>query len=99
MAHRLSPEAEADLDEIWFYIASNGSVDAADRFIDILTSRFLFLTTHSRAGRARDDLAEGIRTFPVGDYVVLYRVDDDAVLVSRVVRGSRDLEALLDDRR
>lgn len=31
MAHRLASEAEADLDELWFYVASNGSVKSADR--------------------------------------------------------------------
>jgi plasmid stabilization system protein ParE len=61
MAHRLSPEAETDLDEIWFYIAINGTVDAADRFVDALTNRFFLLATHTRAGRARDELAEGLR--------------------------------------
>jgi hypothetical protein len=41
MAHRLSPEAEAELDGIWYYIATeSGSMDVADRFIDSLTRRF-----------------------------------------------------------
>jgi len=96
MAHRLSPEAQADLDERWFYIASNGSVDAADRFVDALTTRFFLLATHTRAGRQRDDLSHGLRMFPVGDYVVLYRVEGDDVVIVRVVRGSRDLEPLFD---
>ena len=97
MAHRLAPEAEADLNELWFYIASNGSVDAADRFVDALTNRFFLLATHTRAGRQRDDLSRGMRMFPVGDYIVLYRIDGDDVVIVRVVRGSRDLEPLFDD--
>ena len=33
MAHRVSPEAEAELDGIWYYIATeSGSMDVADRF-------------------------------------------------------------------
>ena len=99
MAHRLSPEAEADLDETWFYIASNGTVEAADRLVDALTRRFFLLATHTRAGRARDELAEGMRAFPVGDYLVLYRIEGDDVLIVRVVRGSRDLDPLFDDER
>jgi toxin ParE1/3/4 len=97
MAHRLAPEAEADLDELWFYIASNGSVDAADRFVDALTTRFFLLATHTRAGRQRNDFSAGLRMFPVGDYVVLYRVEGDDVLIVRVVRGSQDLEPLFDE--
>jgi toxin ParE1/3/4 len=63
--------------------------------VDSLTTRFFLLGTHPRAGRQRDDLWPGMRVFPVGDYVVLYRVDGNDVLIDRVVRGSRDLEALL----
>ena len=41
---------------------------------------------------ARDDLRPGIRAFPVGDYLILYRGADVAIV--RVVHGSRDLAAL-----
>jgi toxin ParE1/3/4 len=97
MAHRLAPEAEADLDELWYYVASNSSIEVADRLVDSLTTRFFLLGTHPRAGRKRDDLLPGIRGFPVGDYLVLYRIERADVVIVRVVRGSRDLEALLGD--
>ena len=96
MAHRLAPEARADLDELWFYVASNSSADVADRLVDTLTTRFFLLAQYPRAGRQRDDLYPGIRIFPVGDYVVLYRIAGDDVLIDRVVRGSRDLDTLLE---
>ena len=94
MAHRLAPEAELDLDELWFYVAGNGSVANADRLVESLTARFFLLGMHPRAGRQRDDLRPGLRTFPVSDYVVFYRIEGDDVLIQRVVRGSRDLETL-----
>jgi toxin ParE1/3/4 len=99
MAHRLSPEAEADLDEIWYYIATHsGSVETADRFVDSVTARFSLLAEYPIAGRRRDhDLRPGVRTFPVGEYVIAYRIDGDDVLIQRVVRGSRDIETLFGD--
>ena len=52
MAHYISPLAEADLDDIWYYIATqSGSVEAADRLIDSLTRRFLLLANHVIAHR------------------------------------------------
>ena len=55
MAHHISSLAEADLDDIWYYIATqSGSVEAADRLIDSLTRRFL-LANHPYIGRARDE--------------------------------------------
>lgn len=86
MGHRLSPEAEAELDGIWYYIANkSGSIDIADRFVDSLTERF----------RRRDaDLGVGILSFPVGKFIIVYRIEEEAVLILHVVRGSRNLEAL-----
>jgi toxin ParE1/3/4 len=47
-------------------------------------------------GRSRDeDLRIGLRTFPVGAYLIIYRVADENVIILRVVRGSRDVGALL----
>lgn len=95
MAHRLAPEAETDLDELWHYVATNASVETADRLVDSLTTRFFLLSRYPRVGRRRDDLRPGIRSFPVGKYIVFYRLEGEDVLIQRVVRGSRDLAALL----
>jgi toxin ParE1/3/4 len=47
-------------------------------------------------GRARDaDLRPGLRSFPVGDFIIVYRIEDGDVLILRVLRGSRDLQTLL----
>ena len=56
MAHRVAPEAESGLDEIWYYIArESGSVVIADRIIDLITERFFLLGRHSHLGRRRDE--------------------------------------------
>lgn len=36
----------------------------------------------------------GLRSFPVGEYVVIDRVEGDDVVILRVLRGSRNLQAL-----
>ena len=97
MAHRLSSETEDDLDELWYYIATqSGSAEIADRLVDAITRRFFLLSGYPEAGRKRDhDLRPGVRTFPVGEYLIAYRLDGSDVLILRVLRGSRDVEALL----
>ncbi len=50
---------------------------------------------HPYIGRARDeDFGVGSRSFPVGDYVIVYRVEGEDVLILRVAHGRRDIEAL-----
>jgi toxin ParE1/3/4 len=97
MAHRLAPAAEAELDDIWHYIATESrSIEIADRVVDSIADRFLLVASHPHIGRRRDeDLRPGLRSVPVGEYVIIYRVEDDGVLILHVVRGSRDIEGLL----
>ncbi|MGP8156928.1 MAG: type II toxin-antitoxin system RelE/ParE family toxin [Candidatus Acidiferrales bacterium] len=63
--------------------------------MDSITERFLLLANFPNIARRRDeDLRPDLRSFPVGEYVVFYRVRDEDVLILRVLRGSRDIEAL-----
>jgi len=96
MGHLRSPQADSDLDDIWYYVATrSGSIEIADRLIDSITDRFFLLATHPNIGRARDeDLRPRLRSFPVGEYVIIYRIQDEDVLILRVLRGSRDIAAL-----
>ena len=70
---RVARSATADLDEIWTYIARRESVEAAERFVSYLTSKFSLLARNPGLGRDRSDLRPGLRTFPVGNYRIYYR--------------------------
>ncbi|MGA2200936.1 MAG: type II toxin-antitoxin system RelE/ParE family toxin [Terriglobales bacterium] len=96
MKHRLSLLSDSDLDDIWYYVASqSGNTDIADRLIGSITDRFFLLTSYPNLGRARDeDLRPGLRTFPVGEYVIFYRLEGEDVVILRVLRGSRNIAAL-----
>jgi toxin ParE1/3/4 len=96
MSHRLALQAAADLDDIWYYVAiESGSAEVADRFVDSITERFLLLAGHSYLGRPRDDdFGIGLRSFPVGEYVIVYIVEGNDVLILRVAHGRRDMEDL-----
>ena len=98
MDFRVAPQAESDLDEIWYFLATqSSSIDVADRVIDSITARFALLAQPYMGRRRDEDLRPGVRSFVVGDYVIAYRVDGDNVLILRVLRGSRDIEALFRD--
>ena len=78
-----------------YHIArDSGSIEIADRLIDSITDRFFLLGNHPNVGRLRDDLRPGLRSFPVGQYVIIYRIDGIDVLILHVVHGRRDIEAM-----
>ena len=87
------PLAETDILEIWDYIADD-SLAAADRWVDRLDEQFRLLAAQPMMGRARVELAPGVRSFPFGRYVVFYVPLDDGIDVVRVLHGARDIDAV-----
>ena len=93
MVHRLAPQARAELSNIWNYIAhESGNLVAADGVIDSITERFYLLAEFPYMGRAREDLQAGLRSFPVGQYVIIYTIDNDDVQILHVFHGHQDIE-------
>ncbi len=86
--HR-SSRAEIDLIEIWGHIAEDDPI-AADRQLDRIDAACEMLAENPQGGPRRDDLARGIRFYPVGNYLVFYTVGEDGITVARVLHGARD---------
>jgi toxin ParE1/3/4 len=96
MAHRLAPQARAELSSIWAYIVrESGNVAAADGIIDTITEHFYLLAQYPRMGRSRDDLRPGLRSFAVGEYVIVYTIEHEDVEILRVFHGRQDIERQL----
>jgi toxin ParE1/3/4 len=96
MAHRLAPQARAELSSIWSYVAKDsGNATVADGVIDAIVERFYLLAQYPRMGRSRDDLRSGLRSFPVGQYVIIYTIDDEGVQILYVFHGRQDIEGQL----
>jgi toxin ParE1/3/4 len=87
------PRAEADLLEIWLYVAQD-SVSAADRLLDRIEAQCRLLADNPRLGRARPEIAPDARAWVVGRYLVLYREQNDGIEVVRVVHGARRVDQI-----
>jgi plasmid stabilization system protein ParE len=61
-----------DLMEIARYIAKR-NLSAAERFIDSVHETGELVASQPEMGRARDELAPGLRSFPIGAFVLFYR--------------------------
>jgi toxin ParE1/3/4 len=85
--------ASRDIEGIIDYIADVQSLDAADRLLDTINKKCRNLAIFPSLGRCREELAPNLRSFPVEEYLIFYRLVEDGVEILRVVSGYRDLEA------
>ena len=91
---RFSASAENDLLEAWLYVAED-SLDAADRLVDQIEAEARKLILQPKLGRARDELATGLRSWPTSmPYTVFYFADAQEIVVARVLHHARDLPAI-----
>lgn len=92
---RITEQAEADLDDLWAYIAAS-SPDAADRMVDAVLEGSRMHVRFPNMGLKRDDLRPGIRYFVVSPYVIFYSPVEETIEVIRVLHGSRDIIGLFE---
>lgn len=83
-----------DLLELWSYITLESDESRADAFIARIEHRLQQLSDFPQSGRQRNELRLGLRSVPVGRYVVFYVPLRDGIEVVRVLYGGRDLETL-----
>ncbi len=87
------PQAEADLIELWTYIAQD-SLTSADKLLDKIVEKSQPLAQSTFIDKARDELGPKIRSFPIGNYVLFYQAIEDGIEIIRVLHGARYIEAL-----
>jgi plasmid stabilization system protein ParE len=89
--YELSPEALADLQEIWVYIA-NDNPAAADKLEDDIYQACELLVKNPRLGHKRPDLTdEPVLFWPVRvQYLVIYRRASQPLKVARILHAARD---------
>jgi toxin ParE1/3/4 len=74
---------------------TKAAVLSCQRLVDSIANRFFLLSGHPYLGRVRDnDFGAGSRSFPVGEYIIVYCVEDGDVFILRVAQGRRDIEEL-----
>jgi toxin ParE1/3/4 len=87
-------QTEMDLADILRYLEER-SPAAAERLATAIEERCERLAQFPALGRAREELAEGLRSIAVERYVVFYRVTTTAVEVLRMLHGARDIDTIM----
>ncbi len=97
---RLTPEAAADLYDIWSYIAS-GNPEAADRVETAIYEACAFVAAGPMRGQVRIDLTRRplrfwtVQRYP--NYILVYDPATSPLQVIRILHGMRDVKRILEN--
>ena len=89
--NHLSRKAKSDLLRIYSYIEQR-SPAAAEKILARIDRKFDELTWFPFIGRERSSLAPGLRSAVVGTHLIFYTVQDDSIVVVRVIDGRMDID-------
>jgi toxin ParE1/3/4 len=95
MIPRVSPEAEADLDEMEAWLTENWGPLAAANLIEAVLQRIAALADMPFTGAPRPEYGESVRFVTAGRYVIYYEADEDALTVMRILHAARDRESIM----
>jgi toxin ParE1/3/4 len=94
---RLLRAAEEDLSEIYEYIASENR-KAAEAILTRIEKDLAHLARQPQLGRVPSDeelVCMGYRYLIVTDYLVFYTLEEQTVLIHRIIHGARDYLRLM----
>jgi toxin ParE1/3/4 len=91
---RFTQSARTDLLEAWLFIAEENPT-AADGVLDAIEHEATTISEQPLMGRARPELAAGVRSWPTSTpYILFYLADDEGITVLRALHHARDLQRI-----
>jgi toxin ParE1/3/4 len=90
----LTKLAQQDLQEIWDFLSSEAGNDIADQVVLGLQSACDEIAAFPEAGRSREGIRPGLRSFVTRPYVCFYRPGEDGIEVIRILHSARDIDSL-----
>ena len=93
----LTTPAENDFEAILEYTLDRHGAEQYYKYRDLILAACKSLTEDPGLlpGKPRNDIAEGVRFYPVGRHFIAYRCTADALIVLRILHQRMDLSAQL----
>lgn len=87
-----SLDALADRERIWDYYVQVAGRHTAEKILREIAEVIALIEDRPFAGRARNEVRPGLRSFAATPHVVFYRVADDTPEIVRLLDGRQDIE-------
>ena len=90
--YKLTDAAKSDLREISAYTKKTWGKEQEKAYREILRAALRVVAKAPKIGQKRDELAEGLRSFPVGNHIAYYVEKGKGIEIARILHPSMDRE-------
>ena len=87
----LSEITDKDLEDIFDYTFDEFGFDQAEKYLLEIEEIFFFFFINPQIGKKRDEIKQGLYSFPKDNHIIFYRILDNHIRIVRVLHGSRDI--------
>ncbi|NYJ26846.1 type II toxin-antitoxin system RelE/ParE family toxin [Allomuricauda sp. ARW1Y1] len=93
----LSQEADNDIEAIFAYGETKFGSTQAISYLIGLNEHFEAIAQNPDIGKKRNEIKDGLFSFPYNSHIIFYRKMKNRVRIVRVLYGGRDLKNFLTD--
>ena len=94
--YSLRQHAQDDLESIWLYSYREWGAEQADKYIQSLLSRFVWLSENAQLGKQRPEIKPGYYCFPEGMHLIFYKVIRSGIDIIGIPHRSMDIAVHFD---
>ncbi len=91
----LSKKSQEDIESIYDYGKYRFGENLAIQYLIELKNCFENLSQNPEIGKKRNEIKQGLYSFPFISHVIFYRILRNHVRIVRILHGSRDLQKAL----
>lgn len=89
-SYRFTQRAEHDLEEIIDYTLQQWGAHQTNSYIDNLEDQCRLLADNPRLGVRRDEIRDGLFSFPYESHILYYVMDSNDIVIVRVLHQGMD---------
>jgi toxin ParE1/3/4 len=98
----IDPQAKKDLQEIFFYFATNDSISAADKLLSTIEKTCCKLEQYPERGHIPQELRQtGIKRYleiHYKPYRIIYEIENNIIYIHSILDGRRNIQEILSER-
>ena len=81
--YELSEKVDLDIDEIFDYTEKEFGLEQAVKYVSEFDTVFNQLIDNPKLGKKRNEIKDGLRSFPKSSHIIFYRILNDRIRIVR----------------